>query len=213
MSVKIFYTQFNAENKTAILTQWLSFLPIKFRDIISRYKLEEDKTRKLLGRLLLIEGMRDFGIPNISLEEVKYNPFGKPYLYDHIDFNISHSGNYIFCAIAEGLKVGIDIEELKPINFSEMHQIMNATEWLYIRAAIDPLREFYRMWTLKEAALKAEGTGFLTDPDKVCVKKDIVHIGNNNWFCHELFFDTDYSGHLVTSETQHDYKMIKLDFI
>lgn len=205
--VKIFYTKFNPEEKTVILDKWLSFLPFQLLKINQSYRNEEDRVRNLLGKLLLNEALKNIGYYSISLDTIQYNQFKKPNLLEEFDFSISHSGMYVFCAIGQNLKLGLDIEEIKPINFSEMTNIMSNSEWKQINKATTPLNQFFKLWTLKEAAIKAEGTGFFADLNTIKVKESTIHIGNNIWFLKELLFDENYSGHLITSNLERNVEM------
>lgn len=215
--VKIFYTKFNPEDMTVILDQWLSFLPSQLQKVNQSYRNKEDQVRNLLGKLLLTEALKNIGYGSISLDTIQYNQFKKPYLSKDFDFSISHSGMYVFCAIGKSLKLGIDIEEIKPINFSEITNIMSNSEWKNINEASNPLSQFFKLWTLKEAAIKAEGTGFFTDLNIIKVRDNTIHIGDNIWFSNKLVFDENYSGHLVTSNLEKDFEMVfkdlRLDFI
>jgi len=211
--VKIFYTKFNPENMTVILDKWLSFLPFQLRKINQSYRNEEDRVRNLLGKLLLDEALKTIGYDSISLDTIQYNQFKKPYLSQEFDFSISHSGMYVFCAIGKNLKLGLDIEEIKPINFSEMKNIMSNSEWKHINEASSPLNQFFKLWTLKEAVIKAEGTGFFVDLNKIMIKNNVIHTENNHWFSRELMFNENYSGHIVTSNSESNFEMIFKEFV
>ena len=78
------------------------------------------------------------------------------------DFNISHAGEYVACAVARG-QVGVDIEQIRPVR--EMESIVEryfhpdeAAEW---RALPPGLREeaFFVLWSAREAAMKCLGLG------------------------------------------------------
>ncbi|MGC5746369.1 4'-phosphopantetheinyl transferase family protein [Chryseobacterium sp. NFX27] len=198
---------------TVILDKWLSFLPFQLQKINQSYRNEEDRVRNLLGKLLLGEALKKIGYESISLDTIQYNQSKKPYLSEEFDFSISHSGIYVFCTIGRNLKLGLDIEEIKPINFCEMTNIMSNFEWKRINKAPNPLNQFYKLWTLKEAAIKAEGTGFFIDLNTIEAKKNTVHIGKNIWFSKELLFDENYSGHIITSESKSDFEMIYKEFM
>ena len=49
----------------------------------------------------------------IAVLKFEKNQYGKPYLSEHPDFyfNISHSGEYVLCAI-DNNPIGVDIEEV-----------------------------------------------------------------------------------------------------
>ena len=126
--IKIFYTKFNREHMTAILDQWLSFLPFELQKINQSYKNKEDQVSNLLGKWLVVGALKNIGYGSVALDAIQYNQYKKPYLSKDFDFSISHSGMYIFCAIGKNLKLGLDIEEIKPINISEITNIKSNSE-------------------------------------------------------------------------------------
>ncbi|MEM7083897.1 MAG: 4'-phosphopantetheinyl transferase superfamily protein [Pseudomonadota bacterium] len=93
---------------------------------------------------------------------------GKPHLRAHpsLKFNLSHSHEKALIAIGDR-DVGCDIEYVKPIRdwaavtrrfFSahEQHELAKLPER-------DKLAAFYRVWTRKEAVIKATGQGLRAD--------------------------------------------------
>ncbi len=97
--------------------------------------------------------------------ELVYGENGRPFLRGaDLDFNIAHTADAVFCAIArgEGARVGIDAEaseragRLDRVQFSERwfceEELRTYRE--------DPTAErFLRIWTRKEAAVKYSGRG------------------------------------------------------
>ena len=51
---------------------------------------------------------------------------------------------------------------------------------------------FYKLWTLKECVLKAQGTGFLTSPIEVLTLENPVRISGDCFYTHHTFMN-DYS--------------------
>lgn len=209
---KIFYTKFNNVNKTAIYNNWLSFLPAKLKDVNFKFRHENDRVRNLLGKLLLREALLRLGCESLSLDDLCYNQFGKPYLSTNFDFSISHSGFYVFCALGKNVKLGVDIEEIKPINFAEMTETMTTSEWQRIRQASHPLKEYYKYWTIKEALIKAVGNGFFTPFNSILAEDHVISFENNLWYLKELSFDENYYGHIVTSDPNNILEMVYIDF-
>lgn len=85
--------------------------------------------------------------------EWKYNEHGKPYLEGGPYFSISHCKAGIAVAI-DDQPIGIDIETIRHANEDLVERTMNEKE----RLGMDD-RTFTRLWTQKEAIVKAEGTG------------------------------------------------------
>lgn len=110
------------------------------------------------------------GYVGIKPEELVFavNAHGKPHLVDgqraDIRFNMAHSGEWGLCAVARGDDVGVDVER---INGALDHARLAARFFskeenarLMTVPASRRRREFFRIWTRKEAWLKAKGGGF-----------------------------------------------------
>ena len=100
--------------------------------------------------------------------ELRYDNNGRPMLFGcDVDFNVTHTANYVFCAIARAenqkrTRVGLDAEELKRI--SSLRSLALAERWFVggerFAFARDPsLERFLKIWTRKEAFLKWTGEG------------------------------------------------------
>ncbi len=213
MKVKIFFTRFNSGEETVILNQWLSFLPIALQNINHQFINKEDKVRNLLGKLLLIEALKKSNHQSISLENMKFNNYLKPYLCNNLDFSISHSANYVFCAVGENIKLGIDIEKIKSVDFNDFENVMSQSEWFKINTSPNPFQKFFDFWTLKESLIKAEGKGFFADVNNIIITKNNIIYENNTWFYQKLYIDKNYSGHIVTNHFDTTIEMIFTRFI
>ncbi len=91
--------------------------------------------------------------------EISVNEFGKPYLKNrpNLHFNISHSGDYVFC-ITDDMPVGIDVEKLSSANIAVAKRYFAKSEYEWIMEK-DPEKRFVRIWTLKESYAKYKGQG------------------------------------------------------
>lgn len=95
-----------------------------------------------------------------------YGDQGKPRL-EHPDtptFNLSHSHEIGLLGVVLGeLELGIDVEHARPgrafSSIAEHFFTLDEAAWLASLGPHDCARGFYRMWTHKEAYLKALGTG------------------------------------------------------
>lgn len=85
--------------------------------------------------------------------------YGKPYLINNpsINFNISHSGEYVVLAVGTCKKIGIDIELIdKNIDLAVKSIIFSESECSLVNNYYD----YFIMWVKKEAYLKCLGLGF-----------------------------------------------------
>jgi len=78
-----------------------------------------------------------------------------------VGFNLSHSGDRFVVAIALDTEPGVDIERIRPRRNLEglSRRFFSTAEQAEVAAAPDPLGAFYRVWTRKEAVIKADGRG------------------------------------------------------
>ena len=181
-------------------SHYLASLPAGSRDKVLRYRRWEDGHRSLYGQLLLLEGLRALPGPEVSLSEVRYTRFGRPYLDGAIDFNITHSGNLVVCAVSDAYRVGIDTEEIKPIEVADFAQQWTAQEWGRIQHDPGQWLEFYRFWTRKEAVVKAEGSGLSVALRTIDVTEDVVPVSGQLWYLTEVKLALNYPTHLATNQ-------------
>ncbi|MFB8038367.1 4'-phosphopantetheinyl transferase family protein [Streptomyces sp. NPDC056004] len=90
---------------------------------------------------------------------------GRPYISrprTRWEFSLSRSGPHWVCAAAEGVRVGVDLERVRPMDVSSLTPaILSAGERRHIGGVPPEFRaaEFIRCWTRKEAVVKASGIG------------------------------------------------------
>lgn len=93
---------------------------------------------------------------------------GKPYAERSPEFNLSHSGEWILCAVGD-TPLGADIEAARNVSPALMRRVCTAAELAFIDG--DPNR-FLQLWTAKEAYLKYRGTGIVGDLRRVETVRD-----------------------------------------
>ena len=78
-------------------------------------------------------------------------------------FNISHTALLVAMAVTRGGQIGVDVECLNaraaPLALATRYFTSSEARHLAGLPATEQQRHFYRLWTLKEAWLKATGTG------------------------------------------------------
>ena len=130
---------------------------------IQRYRRVEDRLARAAARLMLRAMLRRLGHHSAaSLEGWRNDPGGRPYLEGRpVDFSISHSGRWVGLAIGQHLRVGLDLEERRPVALKDFAHILTPAEQARIATAPDPASALLLAWCLREAVLKADGTGFI----------------------------------------------------
>ena len=91
-----------------------------------------------------------------------YGKFGKPSLAERpgIHFNLSHGEGVTACIVSDS-ECGIDCECVRPCRMRVAKRAFSAREQALLESAEGDGRDmlFFRIWTLKEAYVKALGTG------------------------------------------------------
>lgn len=97
-------------------------------------------------------------------EKFNYSSNGKPFIDEEKFFNLSHTEGMVAIAFSEKCEIGVDVEKMIDQNFDAMQRIFASNkESDYIKSSeTEKKMRFYRIWTLKEAYLKAKGMG-ITD--------------------------------------------------
>jgi 4'-phosphopantetheinyl transferase len=123
--------------------------------------------RELLAPMV---GLDPAAVPLVrNCERCGHPAHGRPRVagFEHVSFSVSHSGDTALIAIATtGVTVGVDIEARRPrARLPALAQRVMAPEQFDAWQRLDPdirLDEFLRVWTAKEAYLKAIGLGIVT---------------------------------------------------
>ena len=141
---------------------------------IDRMKSDDDKRRSLGAGLLLKKALGTFGIDEKTLA-FESDSNGKPYIqgYNNLSFNLSHSGDRVMCVICdrgnnithdEALHSGLgcDVERIRKIDFKLADRFFHPEEIAQIKAQTDEQQKtdlFFKIWTMKESLIKANGLG------------------------------------------------------
>ncbi|MGB3184154.1 MAG: 4'-phosphopantetheinyl transferase superfamily protein [Cyclobacteriaceae bacterium] len=142
-----------------VYENYLAILPVEMQDRIRRFHRWQDAQASLLGKLLLLEAWKPYGLGKEDLGRLLYTEYQRPYLPDHHDFNITHSGTMVACAINPLGRVGIDIEFYSDIDLNDFKNLWTETEYRDIFDPASPISTFFHYWARKEAVIKADGKG------------------------------------------------------
>jgi len=166
---------------------------------IKRYRRRQDRQSALIGKLLLLEGMKGQGYSDICLDILELDNNGRPRIDERIDFNISHSDAGAVCVLTVNGRVGIDLERVKPIDLSDFRTWLTQKEWASITESGDPLREFYKMWTMKESVMKADGRGLSVSPLDIHLIGNTALLDGRRWFLNEINIDSNCMCHVASN--------------
>jgi 4'-phosphopantetheinyl transferase len=189
----------------------LASLPPFMRDEVTAMHRWQDRQARLQGRLLLRQGLARLGLRG-NLENWSRSPSGKPRLpTGSAEFSISHTAGVTVCALSPGSPLGVDAEVLKPVDHAEFKAFFSPAEMRAIQAAPSPWRELLRLWTAKEAVLKAEGIGLLGDPAGLDVLGGDPILNGKRWILTEVDLGVDHVCHLATLLGRPQIRLLPLD--
>ena len=142
------YENFSAE-------KFLDFLDGNRREKFEKTKQKRDRENCVVSYLLLKKALKQFGIDSF---EILVGENGKPFLKDTNDvfFNISHTASGVAVVADESL-VGIDIQDVLDVREKVIERCFSESEKEIIFSSDCPEKEFTRLWTLKESAVKYNG--------------------------------------------------------
>jgi len=145
-------------------------LSLSERQAAARFRFEADRERSVVSRGGLRWILSTYcGLPpnELNFQTAKH---GKPTLLgvpSALDFNVSHSGDYVLIGVTTGIPCGVDIERsnsrVRERDIARRFFCPREVEWLNRTD-----RGFLRLWTMKEAIIKAVGRGLsipLSDVD------------------------------------------------
>jgi 4'-phosphopantetheinyl transferase len=191
------YHCFSSQLQYRNLRFWIERLDPSAQARLHAFRAEEDKLSLLLGRMLLSVALEAYANPAL-LQELRYSSIGKPYL-PGLEFSISHSADLVVLAISSQFTLGIDCEEITDIEIRDFQSYFSPAEWNYIHSATSAQKAFYRLWTRKEALLKALGTGLDADLPQLEVLSDSLYRQRTHWIFRDLSLGAQYCTHLCYS--------------
>jgi 4'-phosphopantetheinyl transferase len=106
----------------------------------------------------------------------RYNSCKKPLISNtesgELKFNMSHSDDLMLVGLCKRNEIGIDIEKVREVD--ELENIANenfsAQEIKYLMDSSDKINTFFKIWTRKEAFIKAIGKGIHFPLKSFCVE-------------------------------------------
>jgi 4'-phosphopantetheinyl transferase len=154
------------EPATVDLAAHIEILDQQERDRMQRFHFAPDRARYAIAHANLRRILGAYVHQPAAGLRFHASRFGKPELQHRgssssFHFSLSHSRSIALLAVAKGEPVGVDVEEVRPIEPEVAESHFSASE----RSQLNQLQGdawllgFYRCWTRKEAILKAEGVG------------------------------------------------------
>lgn len=179
------------------LAQLLEKPKTDFADLSSFNHYKKQQIRDYRNHLLAERLQSEVAALSFSKHE-----HGKPFLSSHVlHFNHTHSQQYYALAMSAQVKdLGIDVEELdRKVRFDALAQhAFHAEEYqTWLLQDQDP-EYWLRVWTTKEAVLKASGLGIRLDLNSLNTQ---VHPSNHGGMCsHPLIGTFAYQNFILNQK-------------
>ncbi len=136
-------------------------LPAQRRAYVLRCVDEETRRQRAAATLLCAYALRELGEYSGVLPEWSKDENGKPYIENsRWYFNISHSGRYVCCALADTMQIGADVQKMEERDFLLLaKRFCSKNEYMRLSSfGPDELKShFYAFWARKEALAKRDG--------------------------------------------------------
>ncbi len=124
-------------------------------------------------------------------------------------FNISHSGNFSAC-IFHDEKIGIDIERISNVDVGTISKNFHQQEYQFLESCQFSEEPFFKIWTQKEALLKACGCGIVDGLNKYSCVKDTVETEFGLFYFQEVSVHPEYSMHIASlSPVSHKIRWVQ----
>lgn len=146
-----------------------SFLSVEERTRQGRFRLARERRTYATARALLRCTLTRYADIAAGQWRFATTRYGRPVLaadlWDHtqLTFNLSHTDGMITLAVGRSHQIGIDVENTRniaaPIQIAERFFAIDEVEFLKKTPASARQELFFELWTLKEAYLKARGSG------------------------------------------------------
>ena len=126
------------------------------------YGNKEVALRRLLGEALVRFALKKYW--NLTSEDYRIDrgEKGKPFIVgvENVFFNISHSGDYVVCAVSDR-EIGIDIEKRAKARMEVAGRFFHGEEVAQLKMLEEDKQDqlFFNYWSVKESFLKYIGTG------------------------------------------------------
>jgi 4'-phosphopantetheinyl transferase len=138
-----------------------------------------------------------------------------------LEFNLSHSGDFVLIAVTQGRKIGVDVERIRQGISSHViaQQYFSKAEVTELQSLPLEQREaaFFICWTRKEAYIKAQGLGLSLPLESFDVSLTPGHPAilratrpdpkeSTRWSLLSMDVDPNYAGALAVEKDMLDFR-------
>lgn len=140
-----------------------ALLPLHEQSRADRFHFQKHQRRFIVAHSILRLILAHY-LQHSEQLEFQENHYGKPELshFNHLQFNLSHSGDEAVLAVGHQFPLGVDLEHFSARPYYGIaQQLFSEKENQMLRSAPDRLTPlvFFNIWVQKEAFIKAVGLG------------------------------------------------------
>lgn len=199
--VAIFLLEADKLNDDSLFLKYYNHMSPYRKEKIDRLKQRKDKNLSLAVGIIIDNYLQGMGLCECDMNySTKEN--GKPFFtdYNNLHFNASHSGNVAVCTFSE-YEIGCDVQQICKARENLARKFFTNNEYNYICNNYDGNipqlttdEKFTRIWAIKEAYLKLNGTGLGGGLSSfgVIIEDNYTKIDNENVFVKEYRYKNYY---------------------
>ncbi len=171
----------NLDLPTAEINQLATLLSTDEIARANKFRFPEHKRRFIATRGILRQLLGNYLQISAKILKFEYSDRGKPRLAASIsdsslEFNVSHSQEYALYGFTHHNQIGVDLEYLRDMKdaakIAERFFSPRESQLIASLNSEQQQRIFFKLWTAKEAYLKAIGTGLTGSLDGVDISLD-----------------------------------------
>ena len=133
-------------------------------------------------------------------------------IMERIDFNLSHSRDYLVLGLMAGGRIGVDVEKIREVDLADYETALDPRIWQEIVGSKDPVGAFFCAWTRIESVLKADGRGISFPPEKISIKGSIARLEEKKWYLHDLAMIPDHACSVAVDSLEEKIEIINVEF-
>ncbi|MDE6730400.1 MAG: 4'-phosphopantetheinyl transferase superfamily protein, partial [Oscillospiraceae bacterium] len=154
------------------------------------------------AHILLRESAGELLTDPVEIQEklcLAYHPGGKPFFknYPELYFNLSHCDGLAVCLVSSR-ECGVDVEMRRAVRPGILRKIFTSEEQELVLRSDNPDLEFTRIWTLKEAYVKAIGKGIAFPMQEIFFTCLHPEIRSNQQYAEFHQIMLPQSGHVIS---------------
>lgn len=157
---------------------------------IARFVREPDRRLRYAAADILSDIISDH-FPDRSGMTVVRDQYGRLFIQgaDNVDITVSHSGDIVVCALAFNGRIGIDIEQVRSVDYRDFESVFpdSLKKWLYPdygfqKSGYTHDESFFHAWTLLESVIKADGRGLSAPLADFVFEDSIARLDRDIWY-------------------------------